>query len=66
MGNLPSVADVVAIMPPAEIDRAIRALTVRQRALLLDGDLPSVWAVTEDLERCFAALSTRAGDSRGR
>lgn len=59
MNPFPSAADVVAAMPSDEIDRAIRALTVRQRALLLDGDLSSVWAVTEDLERCFAALSGR-------
>ncbi|MBM7416166.1 MULTISPECIES: hypothetical protein [Nocardiaceae] len=45
----------VEAMTDVELDRAIRALTLRQRSLLLGGDLDTAWAVTEDLERCLAA-----------
>ncbi|KQU04155.1 hypothetical protein ASG56_12205 [Rhodococcus sp. Leaf7] len=50
-----TVADAVSAMTADELDRSIRALTARQRTLLLDGDLDTAWAVTEDLERCLAA-----------
>ena len=50
-----TVDDAVAAMTDVELDRAIRALTLRQRALLLGNDLDTAWAVTEDLERCLAA-----------
>lgn len=61
-----TVDDVIAAMSDGELDQAIRALTHRQRELLLGVDLGAAWAVTEDLERCLAArCGPRARPSRG-
>ncbi|WP_188543325.1 hypothetical protein [Rhodococcoides trifolii] len=58
-----NVREVVASMDADELDNAIFALTARQRAFLLSGDLEDVWSVTKDLEVCLAERS-RLGESQ--
>jgi hypothetical protein len=63
--NPASVGEIVSTMAVDELDRAICALTARQRDLLVRGDLDAVWAVTEDLEMCLSERSRAGRYSRG-
>ncbi|MGB3773398.1 MAG: hypothetical protein WBF79_07730 [Rhodococcus sp. (in: high G+C Gram-positive bacteria)] len=49
-----TVSDAVDAMTDDELDGAIRALTSRQREMLVAGNVDAAWAATLDLEHCLA------------